>query len=88
MPSSGSVNVGFTLPSQQVEDLDEVKRRWDEWEARNISRSEAAREALAIGIAALDVMDDELGPESARMATQERRAAARQALLNLYDESE
>lgn len=76
--------VGFSLPSELVDSLDDKKRDWDEQEVGSISRSEVARESLAVGLAALDAMDDHLDHP---LTTRDRRMLVRQAVIDqLADE--
>jgi len=81
MPDDDMRKVGFALPQDILDDLDEIKRRWDRHEARTISRSEVAREALAVGVVALDQLDDEY---SRGLTSHARKATVRQALLNHF----
>jgi len=73
--------VGLHLPDDLIADLDDLAAEWDSREATPISRSTVAREALAVGLVALEVMDDE-GLES--LSTRERRAIIRQAVLDHF----
>jgi len=72
--------VGLSLPAHQVEQLDELAAEWDEREAGRVSRSEVAREALALGLDALELVDDD--PSLRRLSTRDRRALVRQAILD------
>jgi len=74
--------VGFAIPQDTLDELDDVKRRWDRHEARTISRSEIAREALAVGVDALEMLDDEY---SRGLTTHARRATVRQALIDHFE---
>lgn len=73
--------VGIPLPDDMLEQLDEKKRDWDRREASAVSRSEVAREALAIGIAALD----ELDKQNRHLSTRERRAITRQGIIDHFE---
>jgi len=76
--------VGLSLEPSQVNQLDDIVSRWDDREVQSISRSAVAREALALGLAALEVMDDR--PEIRRLHQRDRSALVRQAILDELNE--
>lgn len=76
--------VGMSLPDAQVQRLDDLAANWDEREVGTVSRSQVAREALALGLEAMDLIDDR--PELRRLSTRDRRAVVRQAILDELSE--
>lgn len=76
--------VGISLPDETVEELDEMTAEWDDRESRTIKRSEVAREALAVGLVALEELDD----ENPAMTTRQRKAIVRQSVLDHFEPDE
>jgi hypothetical protein len=72
--------VGLSLTPSQVQRLDDIKANWDDREVQSVSRSAVAREALELGIAALDIIDEE--PALRRLHSRERRSYVRQCILD------
>lgn len=81
MPDDEMRKVGFSIPQDELDEMDDIKRRWDRLESRTISRSEVAREALNIGVEALEMIDEEF---DRGLTTHDRRALVRQALLDHF----
>jgi len=72
--------VGLSLTPGQVERLNDLRDEWDEREVSSVSRSAVAREALQLGLAALEICDEE--PALRRMHSRERASWVRQCLLD------
>jgi hypothetical protein len=72
--------VGLSLTSSQVQRLDDIKANWDDREVQSVSRSAVARETLELGIAALEIIDEE--PALRRLHSRERASWVRQCLLD------
>jgi hypothetical protein len=80
-----SVRFGIVAPRRLRDELDEMKRRREEQRLESVSRSEVAREALLVGLAAMELIDDE--PALRAMHPRERRSLVRQALQSeLHDD--
>lgn len=76
-------NFGISGVSEpDFETLEELKREWDAAESGSVSRADVAREALALGLVALEM--DEFKPAGGQYATQERKAILRQALRDHF----
>jgi len=73
-----SVRFGIVTSRRLRDELDETKRRREERRVESVSRSEVAREAMLIGLAAMDLIDEE--PALRGMHPRDRRALVRQAL--------
>ena len=73
-----TMRVGIVMPRRLRDDLDELKRRREQEQLETVSRSEVAREALWIGLAAMERIDEE--PALRSMHVRDRRALVRQAL--------
>ena len=73
-----TVRFGIVAPRRLRDELDETKRRREEQRLESVSRSEVAREALWIGLAAMERIDEE--PALRSMHVRDRRALVRQAL--------
>jgi len=73
-----SVRFGIVAPRRLRDELDATKRRREEQRLESVSRSEVAREALLVGLAAMELIDDE--PALRTMHPRERRSLVRQAL--------
>jgi hypothetical protein len=73
-----SVRFGIVAPRRLRDELDEMKRRREEQRLESVSRSKVCREALLVGLAAMDLLDDE--PALRGMHPRERRSLVRQAL--------
>jgi hypothetical protein len=73
-----SVRFGIVAPRRLRDELDDMKRRREEQRLESVSRSAVAREALLVGLAAMEVLDDE--PALRGMHPRERRSLVRQAL--------
>jgi len=54
-----SVRFGIVTSRRLRDELDETKRRREERRVESVSRSEVAREAMLIGLAAMDLIDEE-----------------------------
>lgn len=76
--------VGFSIPSETVDRLDEIKRDWDARESRNISRSDVARRVLPPGLELFDQFIAEHDDEAFRMTDREMRTITRQSLLDFF----
>lgn len=76
-------NVGFTLTEDIIKELDEHVDRKNEVAVEHVSRSAVAREALLLGLEALDKLDDD--PRFRRLHPKEKRSVVRQALLEMDD---
>lgn len=74
------IPIGFSIPANLRDRLDEMKREWDEREARSVSRSDVAREALAVGTIALDELED----HDDNLDTRAREAVVRQAIQDHF----
>jgi predicted transcriptional regulator len=74
-------SVGVYLDDDVIEQLDEIKRERDRLGREHASRSAVARDAISLGLVALDVFGD--ADPRAPPATQ--RTATRQALERHYD---
>ena len=80
-----TVRFGIVAPRRLRDELDETKRRREEQRLESVSRSEVAREAMLIGLAAMDLLDEE--PALRGMHPRERRSLVRQALQSeLHDD--
>ena len=80
-----TLRVGIVMPRRLREQLDELKRRREQEQLETVSRSEVAREALWIGLAAMERIDEE--PALRSMHVRDRRALVRQALQSeLHDD--
>lgn len=83
---------GVNLPESQWESLNQLARDMESREVNRVSRSEAAREVVPIGLAVWDAFETQMGDEWRRMAAQDRRAMARQAAIDFverqYDDGE
>jgi len=80
-----SVRFGIVAPRRLRDELDATKRRREEQRLESVSRSEVAREALLVGLAAMDLLDEE--PALRGMHPRERRSLVRQALQSeLHDD--
>ena len=77
MPNDETVKTGVNLPRRTVDRMDERKRHWDRLEARNISRSDVAREVIPLGLTALELIEEEYGRG---LTTKDRESLLRQAL--------
>jgi len=78
-------NFGISgVREETADELDEMKREWDRAEAGTVSRSDVAREALEVGLEALQ--HEAFKPAGGQFATQERRAVVRQALIDHFSE--
>lgn len=77
--------VGFSIPQDLLDDLDDTTAKWDDREAGTVHRSDVAREALTLGLVALEQLDT---PEYRRLHTNERQAIVRQAILDWKREAE
>jgi hypothetical protein len=73
-----SVRFGVVTSRRLRDELDATKRRREEQRLESVSRSEVCREALLVGLAAMEELDDE--PALRAMHPRERRALVRQAL--------
>jgi len=73
-----SVRFGVVTSRRLRDELDATKRRREEQRLESVSRSAVAREALLIGLAAMELLDDE--PALRGMHPRERRTLVRQAL--------
>jgi hypothetical protein len=73
-----SVRFGIVAPRRLRDELDATKRRREEQRLESVSRSAVAREAMLVGLAAMDLLDDE--PALRGMHPRERRSLVRQAL--------
>lgn len=78
--------VGFSLDPETLDALDDLKREWDSREARHVSRSEVAREALALGVLALEAIDKEYDRLS--WSTRDRQAIVREGLQQYFEADE
>lgn len=74
--------VGFAVPQDIIDDLDDIKVRWDRREAGSVSRSAVAREALVLGVACLDLLDEH---NARNVSTQQQKSLVRQALLEYFE---
>ena len=80
-----TLRVGIVMPRRLREQLDELKRQREQDRLESVSRSEVAREALWIGLAAMERIDEE--PALRSMHVRDRRALVRQALQSeLHDD--
>lgn len=77
-----SVRFGVVTPRRLRDELDAMKRRREEQRLESVSRSEIAREAMTVGLAAMELIDDE--PALRAMHPRERRALVRQALQSEF----
>lgn len=77
--------VGFNVPEELVDELDVIKRQWDAAEAHTVSRSEVAREALSVGLEALQLLDEEYDRP---FTTRDRRAIVREGLKAYFEADE
>jgi len=75
-----SVRFGVVTSRRLRDELDATKRSREEHRLESVSRSEVAREAMLIGLAALGLLDEE--PALRGMHPRERRTLVRQALRN------
>jgi len=66
-------------------DLDEAKRELDRTQRDSVSRSQVGREALAVGLVALDELNSER--ELRHLDTRERRSLARRGMQLAVRES-
>jgi len=73
-----SVRFGVVTPRRLRDELDATKRRREEQRLESVSRSEVCREAMLIGLAAMEILDEE--PALRGMHPRERRSLVRQAL--------
>jgi hypothetical protein len=73
-----TVRFGIVTSRRLRDELDATKRRREEQRLESVSRSEIAREAMIVGLAALEELDDE--PALRGMHPRERRTLVRQAL--------
>jgi hypothetical protein len=73
-----SVRFGVVTSRRLRDELDETKRRREEQRLESVSRSEVAREAMLVGLAAMELIDEE--PALRGMHPRDRRALVRQAL--------
>jgi hypothetical protein len=73
-----SVRFGVVTSRRLRDELDEMKRRREERRVESVSRSEVAREAMLVGLAAMELIDEE--PALRGMHPRDRRALVRQAL--------
>jgi len=73
-----SVRFGVVTSRRLRDELDATKRRREEQRLESVSRSAVCREAMLIGLAAMEGLDDE--PALRGMHPRERRALVRQAL--------
>jgi hypothetical protein len=73
-----SVRFGVVTSRRLRDELDATKRSREEHRLESVSRSEVAREAMLIGLAAMDLLDEE--PALRGMHPRERRTLVRQAL--------
>jgi len=73
-----SVRFGIVTTRRLRDELDATKRRREEQRLESVSRSAVAREALLIGLAAMELLDEE--PALRGMHARDRRALVRQAL--------
>jgi len=73
-----SVRFGVVTSRRLRDELDATKRRREEQRLETVSRSEVCREAMLIGLAAMELLDEE--PALRGMHPRDRRALVRQAL--------
>jgi hypothetical protein len=73
-----TVRFGIVTSRRLRDELDATKRRREEQRLESVSRSEIAREAMIVGLAAMELIDDE--PALRGMHPRERRTLVRQAL--------
>jgi len=73
-----TVRFGIVTSRRLRDELDATKRRREEQRLESVSRSAVCREAMLIGLAAMEELDDE--PALRGMHPRERRALVRQAL--------
>jgi len=73
-----SVRFGIVTTRRLRDELDATKRRREEQRLETVSRSEVCREAMLIGLAAMELLDGE--PALRGMHPRERRSLVRQAL--------
>jgi len=73
-----SVRFGVVTSRRLRDELDATKRRREEQRLESVSRSEVCREAMLIGLAAMELLDEE--PALRGMHPRDRRALVRQAL--------
>jgi hypothetical protein len=73
-----TVRFGVVTSRRLRDELDATKRRREERRLESVSRSEVAREAMLVGLAAMALLDEE--PALRGMHPRERRSLVRQAL--------
>jgi len=73
-----SVRFGVVTTRRLRDELDATKRRREEQRLETVSRSEVCREAMLIGLAAMEILGEE--PALRGMHPRERRSLVRQAL--------
>jgi hypothetical protein len=73
-----TVRFGIVTSRRLRDELDEMKRRREEQRLESVSRSAVAREAMTVGLAAMELLDEE--PALRGMHPRERRSLVRQAL--------
>lgn len=72
------------VEAELVEQLDERKRELDARDAKTVSRSDVVNEVLLLGLATVDILDD----EAPTMHARERKHVVRQAMLDHFRASE
>jgi len=73
-----TVRFGVVTSRRLRDELDATKRRREEQRLETVSRSAVAREAMLIGLAAMELLDEE--PALRGMHPRERRSLVRQAV--------
>jgi len=74
-------SVGVNLPEGLVDDLDDLKRARDAESLDSVSRSQVAREALDVGLVALQLIDEEYDQD---FRARGRREIIREALQQFF----
>lgn len=75
-------------PSEIADDLDEIAERWDRHSDTKVKRSVPGREALILGVAMLEMMEQNWGTrKTATESIHAKKGAARQGIIEYFDES-
>lgn len=73
-------------PISLADDAEAMAERWDEYTELKTKRSVPARQALELGMTILEMLEDEYGARRvARMDMHEKRAMARQGLVEYFE---
>lgn len=77
-------NVGLNVFASDVDALDDIADRWDEFQSLSVSRSQPGREALRLGRIALEMIDEEYGTKAQSLNVKDKEGMLRQAMYEYF----